>query len=138
MRIDKTIIPFSAINIDSTRTTIVDINMQEASAFAILLEITSHAGTATNTFVDVVPRVGSSVAVFTASSDAIGHPVDLTNQTGIFALNHIGAPGAAKTQFLGNGYWIPNGLQEMRISANGVGVGHTITGNIYLFRRFGE
>jgi hypothetical protein len=131
MRTDIETIPFSA---KATTETLADIDLLDAEAMAVLVEITAHGGTATNAFVDLVPRMGTSVPVATALSDAIGHPADLTNTTGIVALTRIGPHGAAKTTVMGDGFMIPRTFRQARVRATLVGAGHTITGNVYVMR----
>jgi hypothetical protein len=131
MRTDIEKIPFTAV---ATGAPLADIDLKDAESMSVLLELTSHGGTATTTFVDLVPRMGTLVPVATASSDAIGHPVDLTNQTGIFALTRIGPPAAAKPTISGYGYLIPRSFQQARILATLTGAGHTLTGNVYIMR----
>jgi NADPH-dependent curcumin reductase CurA len=133
MRVDRNLIAFSAV---AAGGTIADINFSDAESIAVLLEITAHGGTATTTFVDLIPRDGTTVTPVSAASDAIGHPADIAAATGMFAFSRIGAGGAAKTQFIGSGYWIPAVLKEGRLIATLTGAGHTITGNVHFFRRF--
>src|SRR5574341_1556805 len=89
MRIEKNTVPFTAASIATTGVpvTLVDFDFQDAEMISILVEITSHAGTATNTFFDLVPRVGSIVTPGVAANGDVIGTADLTNLTGLFLLS---------------------------------------------------
>lgn len=138
MRIEKNTVPFTAASIATTGVpvTLVDFDFQDAEMISILVEITSHAGTATNTFFDLVPRVGSIVTPGVAANGDVIGTADLTNLTGLFGLARIGAPGAAKTAYAGHAFSVEPANNEWRVRVSGSGAGHTVTGNVHIFRRF--
>lgn len=133
MRVDKQTIPFAAV---ATLGALAEFDLQGAKRFSVVVEITAHGGTATNTFVDMVPISAMAGTLFT-NADYIGHAADLTNTTGFFALNRYGAVGVAKTGILPfDLVSIPVNFNFQRVRCTLVGAGHTITGNVHIYRVF--
>lgn len=112
--------------------TLVDIELQDAEAISAFVVCSAHAGTATTTNIELIPRVG---AVIFGAGDVIGTQ-QFSNETTGFPLNRIGASAASKTVLLPNAYWIPATFKQARVRAELTGAAHTITGTVYIMRLF--
>jgi hypothetical protein len=110
--------------------TLAEIDVVDAYQVAVLVDIDSHAGTATNTIIGVLPvedQVLGNMVGATPSGDQIRKTRDLTNTTGVFYLDRHDT-AIAEPAF-------ENAYRKIRVVADLVGAGHTITGSVYIFKK---
>lgn len=107
--------------------TLADIDVSDAYEVAIIVDIDSQAGTQTNTTIFAVPFVDQELGIVTGGQN-IRKTIDIVAGTGIFYLDRH------DTAIVDPAF--ENVFQRIRVKAALVGVGHTITGSIYIFKKY--